>query len=79
MRTTIQLDDLLHEKARKYALSKGTTFAALMEEALREKLLSRPENTPSPPVNLTTIGGHGFQAGVDLDDNAALLDIMDSS
>ncbi|HBS26279.1 MAG TPA: CopG family transcriptional regulator [Gammaproteobacteria bacterium] len=79
MRTTIQLDDLLHEKARKYALSKGTTFAALMEEALREKLLPHPKHTSSPPVKLTTVSGHGIQAGVDLDDNAALLDIMGGS
>lgn len=79
MRTTIQIDDQLHEKARQYALSKGTTFAALMEEALREKLFTRPKHPASNVVRLKTVDGHGVLSGVDLDDNAALLDILESS
>ena len=79
MRTTIQLDDQLHEKARKYAMSKGTTFTALIEEALREKLLSRARPMPSQPVKLKTVDGHGTLPGVDLDHNAALLDLMEAN
>jgi hypothetical protein len=30
-------------------------------------------------VKLTTFGGNGVQAGVDLDDSAALLDLMEES
>ena len=78
MRTTIQLDDQLHEKARQYALNKGTTFAALMEEALREKLLARPKHSATCAVTLKTVNGQGVQAGVDLDDTAALLGLMDT-
>ena len=78
MRTTIQLDDQLHEKARQYAMSKGTTFTALIEEALREKLLSSANSTPSELVKLKTVDGHGTLPGIDLDNNAALLDLMES-
>lgn len=78
MRTTIQLDDHLHELARQYALASGRTFASLVEEALREKLLKRDTKPKKVRVKLRTVGGQGIQPGVDLDNNAALLDVMDT-
>lgn len=78
MRTTIQLDDHLHELARQYALANGRTFASLVEEALREKLLKRDTKPKKVRVKLRTVGGKGIQPGVDLDNNAALLDVMDT-
>lgn len=78
MRTTIQLDDNLHEMARQYALAKGKTFTALVEEALREKLLPRFQRRTSQRIKLKTVGGRGTLRGVDLDNNAALLDLMDT-
>lgn len=78
MRTTIQLDDNLHEMARRYAQESGTTLTALLEEVLREKLLARPKHQPSERVKLKTVNGRGMQRGVDLDDNAALLDLMET-
>ena len=42
MRTTIRLDEQLLEQAKQYALTHGTTFTAVVEDALREKLMSRP-------------------------------------
>ncbi|EIJ34293.1 CopG family transcriptional regulator [Thiothrix nivea DSM 5205] len=78
MRTTIQLDNHLHEMARQYALATGKTFAALVEEALREKLMSQAAPKPRMRVKLTTVKGKGIRHGVDLDSNAALLDLMEA-
>jgi hypothetical protein len=78
MRTTIQLDDNLHEMARRYAQANGKTLTGLLEELLREKLLARPKRSASAWVTLKTVHGRGMQRGVDLDDNAALLDLMDA-
>ena len=51
MRTTIKIDDKLHDLARQHAIAKGKTFTALVEEALREKLLAR-ETSPKPQGHL---------------------------
>ena len=77
MRTTIQLNDDLHEMARRYALANGTTLTALLEEMLREKLLV-PKRPPAEQVKRKTVNGRGMLRGVDLDDNAALLDLMET-
>ena len=81
MRTTIQIDDHLHDLARQHAVAIGKTFTALVEEALREKLLSKhkAKTDKKQSVVLKTVGGTGVQAGVELDSNAALLDLMDQN
>jgi len=81
MRTTIQIDDHLHELARQYAVNKGKTFTALVEEALREKLLSRKKANASEQKNvvLKTVSGNGILPGIELDNNAALLDLMEQN
>ena len=43
-------------------------------DAVRASLVSRP--TPGRVAELPTYRGRGLQPGVDLDDSAALLDIM---
>lgn len=78
MRTTIRLDDNLHEMARRYALANGKTLTALLEELLREKLMAQPKRPPAARVTLKTVNGRGLRRGADLDDNAALLDLMDA-
>ncbi len=78
MRTTIRLDDRLLEKTKKYALSHGTTFTSVVEDALREKLMGRPSGKRQPAVKLKTVNGKGTHAGVDLDDSSSLQDLMDS-
>jgi len=62
MRTTIQLDDHLHELARQHAVAKGKTFTALVEEGLREKLMSKKKTMPAiskKHVVLKTVGRVG--------------------
>ncbi len=78
MRTTIRLDDQLLEKAKQYALSHRTTFTAIVEEALREKLMGRPEGKRQQRIKLKTVAGNGLNPGVDLDDSASLLDAMEN-
>ena len=78
MRTTIQLDDNLHELAKQYAVANGKTFTAVVEDALREKLIARTKSCEKTPVKLKTVAGKGVHRGVDLDDSAALLEIMDT-
>lgn len=78
MRTTVRLPDDLLKEAKKRAAERGTTLTALLEEALRETLArSRDREDAGEPVRLTTVGGSGTRPGVDLDDSAALLELME--
>ncbi|MCG8454755.1 MAG: hypothetical protein MI919_00630 [Holophagales bacterium] len=47
--------------------------------ALRETLARRSEPARRAPVRLTTCGGPGPLPGVDLDDSAALLELMEDA
>ena len=76
MRTTIRLDDDLLARAKRAAVERGTTLAALIEDALRRALAPEAERRRVPPT-LPTFRGDGLQSGVDLDDTASLLDLMD--
>lgn len=79
MRTTVRLPDDLLKEAKRRAAERGTTLTALIEEALRETLSrGREGESRAEPVSLTTAGGTGVQPGVDLDDSAGLLDLMES-
>lgn len=76
MRTTIRLDDDLLRRAKREALERGTTLTAVIEDALR-RALATTGPTRSEPFRMRTFQGDGLQPGVDLDDTAALLDLMD--
>jgi hypothetical protein len=77
MRTTIRLDDNLLAEAKQRAARGGTTLTAVIEQALRESFSRRQEQQGNPPLNLPTWGEGGVLPGVDLDDSAALLDLME--
>lgn len=79
MRTTIRIDDELLAEAKQLAAQTGQTLTALIEDALRQKLAQQKQLADRPPVKLLTVSGHGLQPGVDLDDSASLLDLMDES
>jgi hypothetical protein len=76
MRTTIRLDDALLAKAKRAAVERGTTLTAVIEDALRRALVPA-EETHREPFTMLTFHGDGLQPGVDLDDTASLLDLMD--
>jgi Arc/MetJ family transcription regulator len=78
MRTTIDLPADLLARAKRFAAETKRPLRAVIEDALRETLGRRPTATRSAPATLTTFGTSGLQPGVDLDDGAALLDLMDA-
>lgn len=78
MRTTVYLPDDLLAEVKKLAADSRTTITAIIEDALRERLARRRPRRSVRRVSLTTYGTGGPQPGVDLDDTAALLDLMES-
>ena len=77
MRTTIRLDDGLLDQTRRLAVRHGTTLTAIIEESLRERLARSQSGLSGPRTRLTTTGEGGVLPGIDLDDSASLLDMMD--
>lgn len=77
MRTTIRLDDALLAEAKQLAARTGRTLTSVIEEALRESLAQRRRRPQRAPVELPTDGEGGVRPGVDLDDSASLLDLME--
>ena len=78
MRTTVRIDDRVLAEARKRAAESGKTLGSVLEDALRESLARRGTHAKLKPVRLKTFKGGGVRTGVDLDDSASLLDMMES-
>lgn len=77
MRTTIRLPDDLYIEVRVSAATAGTTVTSFIEDALRAALARRGSaHTPSP-YRVDPFHGDGTRPGIDLDDNSALLAVMD--
>ena len=77
MRTTIRLDDQLLRSAKRYAHEHDQSLTSVIEDALRHLLARRVSRPARKPVKLTTVSGRGVYPGVDLDDSAALLALME--
>jgi hypothetical protein len=78
MRTTVRLDDDLLRQAKALAARTGRTLTAVIEDGLRQVLARhRRRQEERPSVALPTFKGKGLRPGVDLDDTAGLLDILD--
>lgn len=77
MRTTITIDDQLLAEAKAVAARSGRTLNAVVEDALRASLARQRHPTPKLRVVLPTFSGGGLMPGVDLDDSAGLLDLME--
>lgn len=78
MRTTIRIDEELLKRAKQCALQQGKTLTAVIEDALRESLVWKKAFQKREPVRRETFAGEGLQPGVNLDDFAELLDLMES-
>lgn len=78
MRTTLNLDDSVLADAKLLAKRSGKTLTSVVEDALRERLARQTSRRCATPLRLPTVGGHGLQPGVDLDDSAALRELMDA-
>ena len=79
MRTTIDLPDDLLAQAKRLAAESHRTLSAVIRDALREMLGRQRRKARPGPMTLTTFGGTGLRPGVDLDDTAALLDLMNDA
>lgn len=79
MRTTILLPDDLYTEVRLTAAREQRTVTSVIEESLRDSLRRRTEAVDRPIFRVDVITGGVVLAGVDLDDSAALLDLMDAT
>jgi hypothetical protein len=80
VRTTIRLDDELFRAAKRDAIATGRTLTAVIEDALRQDLARRAPGRPAVTIELPVARGGGvLQPGVDLDDSAALLEVMETA
>jgi len=78
MRTTIRISDELLLEIKKFAASTNRTLTSVIEDALREVLARKNEASQRKQIQLTTVPGLGLQPGVDLDDSAELLSLMEN-
>lgn len=77
MRTTVRLDEQLLARAKAHAAREHRTLTALIEEGLT-LVLERPRPKVKRRVVLpVSEAGGGVRPGVDLNCNAALLDLLD--
>ena len=76
MRTTVNLDDHLLKDLKQLAAKTGRTMTSIIEDAIRQAV--RPQKPATrKKLRLTVVDGKGLRPGVDLDDSASLLDLMD--
>ena len=80
MRTTISIEDSLLEEAKAVALREKCSLGAVVEDALRARLLSQSkQGAQTERRPWITFGQGGVQQGVDLNDSGQLLEVMDQS
>ena len=75
MRTTIRLDEPLLRKAKSVAAASGRSLNDFISDAVRAAVTPRSARTSAPPIPV--FKGGTLLPGVDLDDSAGLLDLMD--
>ena len=78
MRTTITIDEHLLAQVKQRAAMTGRTVSQTIEDAIRESL-TRPRGGPESRVELLTWNGGKALPGVDLNDNAAVLGLMEGT
>lgn len=77
MRTTVILPDELYRQVKERARAEDQTVTSFLEEALRRELARRAEPRTAERFVLRPSGRGGVRPGVDLTNNAALLDLLD--
>jgi len=76
----VYLDRPDRERLERLATELDATKSDVLRRALAalESLVRRPAARHRKPVSLPVFKGKGLQPGVDLDDTAGLLDLMES-
>jgi hypothetical protein len=77
IRTTLNIDDDLLAEFKRVAAATHRTLSYVIQDALRETVARRQEAAGRQPLRLPIIGRGGLQPGVDLDDNARLLELLE--
>jgi len=77
MRTTVRLNDALLDEAKREARRRRGTLTSLIEESLRKELAHSKAGPRRKVVLPVSRRRGGVLPGVDLSDNASLLDIME--
>ena len=72
----MRLDDQLLADAKRLAAETGRTLTAVIEDALRQSLSHRNQKPAAEPVRLISHGQGGLRPGVNLDNSADLLELM---
>ena len=78
MKTTLNLNDLLLTRAKRYAARGGVTLTRFVEDALRAKLAEADRPKPRFELELVTVRGHA-PPNVDISDRGELHDFMDGT
>ena len=77
MRTTVNIQEAALALCRKKAAESGKSLGEVISEAVLQAYRTRPSVPNRRRFHLPTSWKGGLQPGVDLDDSAALQDIMD--
>jgi hypothetical protein len=77
MRTTLHINDELMRAAKKAAAESGRTLTSVIEDALRRALANSDRPAKPSPSKLPVFHMGGTLPGVDLDNTAALIELME--
>ena len=78
MGVKLEINEDLLVAAEQAALRRGQSLSAVVEQALRDAFASSPDGlTIRGKVELPTFRGRGLRPGVNLDDSASLLELME--
>jgi hypothetical protein len=78
VKTTLNLDDRVLERAKRLAAREGITLTALVEDALRARVAPRPSRREAFRLELPTVRGDAPPT-VDIADRNALFDLLDET
>jgi hypothetical protein len=80
MKTTLLLDDEVHRQAKQASARLGIPLTRFVEEAIRLRISTEAARRVEPVRKLPVCKAKGgLRPGVDLDDTAELLDILDQA
>jgi len=80
MKTTLLLDDEVHRQAKQASARLGIPLTRFIEEAIRLKISTEVSRHAEPVRKLPVSKSKGgLQPGIDLDNTAELLDILDQA
>lgn len=77
MRASVEIDEGLLAEVEEIAAERGCSATDIIEGAVRESLSTRRTVARRERVVLPVFHGTGLQPGVNLDNSAALLDLME--